>query len=192
MCGRLVPLSPLRCNCAGGTHSARVVGLRLRASRRPDAICNLGTTWLRLRHRQVCGASHSASAALGSVGLGSATTLARRIRLDWSIGSLILWVLKIVLHSPARPGARLTPLTPVRVALRVPKRHGLFATWDTAWSRLVRLGSRLSSPLGFDVGDPGRGWESSLTSEEGVRDGENATGWLEGEPVARVDCVDGE
>jgi hypothetical protein len=46
--------------------------------------------------------------------------------------------------------------------------------------------------VGFDIGDPGRGWESSLTSEEGVRDGENATGWLEGEPVARVDCVDEE
>src|SRR5208282_734327 len=33
------------------------------------------------------------------------------------------------------------------------------------------------------------GWESSLKSEDGVRDGEDAMGWLEGKPVARVGCV---
>ena len=33
------------------------------------------------------------------------------------------------------------------------------------------------------------GWESSLKSEDGVRDGEDAMGWLECEPVARVGCV---
>ncbi|MGD0059637.1 MAG: hypothetical protein ABSD58_09495 [Verrucomicrobiia bacterium] len=49
----------------------------------------------------------------------------------------------------APQAAVLTPLTPVRVALRVPRRHGLFATQDTAWSRLVRLGLRLPSPLGL-------------------------------------------
>jgi hypothetical protein len=42
------------------------------------------------------------------------------------------------------PAAWLTPLTPVRVALRVPKRHGLV--------------SRLPSPLGFDIARAG-GWE---------------------------------
>jgi hypothetical protein len=30
--------------------------------------------------------------------------------------------------------------------------------------------------VGFDIGDPGRGWESSLTSEEGVRDGDRRDG----------------
>jgi hypothetical protein len=102
--------------------------------------------------------------------------------LDWCIGCQI-YVVGRVLHSLARPGARLTPLTPVRVALRVPKQHGLVCDLghDVVASRglgsAATLAARLAafppgsaalraskrreaitarpSCLGFDIGGPG-------------------------------------
>ncbi len=81
-----------------------------------------------------------------SRGLGSGATLAPRFGLDWCIGSQILQAARLFC-------IRSRPLgSPWRAAYGVASPPNAFG-------------------VGFDIGDPGRSWESSLKSEEGIRDG---------------------